>query len=272
MSLNESTSSQPAPSTGTAVWLVIAAVAAVASAFTHPLGSPDSLATVWAAWMLRLGRSARPSMRQTKLARRPDRRAAELRAPGPDPTQAVIWSAAQIQALGEAQFETLVLSLFGEAGFRIRLDSTAAHGVSAIWLYLPHQPGVSVGLVQCRWREQPPVGVDDLMALATVMADRDLHQAHFVTPGPVTPEAREFALASGITLLDIDALLALIADAPPDKQRKLLARSLAASGRAPTCLHCRTEMVKQYSRARRVAYWACRNFPNCVQTLPAQSN
>jgi restriction system protein len=87
-----------------------------------------------------------------------------------------------------------------------------------------------------------------------------------MAPGGFTDDAREFAKANSITLLDGKLFLAMLQRLPSESSQKLLAFATEGDYITPSCPHCGTKMTSRNSS--RGEFWGCRNYPRCKQTMP----
>jgi restriction system protein len=181
------------------------------------------------------------------------------------------WSAQALEDIEWRRFEAVVERFFGQAGFATRSQSHGADGGVDIWLMLPGNPDEPAGIVQCKQWSSKRVGVDKVRELRGVMAAHAIRRGHFVTTSGFTDEARTFAQANGIALLDAPALLAQIAQRTPAQQAELLAVALEGEYWRPTCVNCGIKLVERRPRAGGAPFWGCENFPRCRTTLPIRS-
>ena len=90
----------------------------------------------------------------------------------------------------------------------------------------------------------------------------------FVAVGTYTPDAMAFAAQVGMTLVDGDELLRIIA-AGLDGDPLELPRPDASA--TPACPECGSAMVRRIARRGPSAgeeFWGCSTFPTCRSTLP----
>ena len=111
--------------------------------------------------------------------------------------------------------------------------------------------------------EGRPVGVDKVRELRGVMAAHDVRRGQFATTSTFTAEAIAFGRDNGINLLDIQGLLALIAQRTPEQQQALLEVAFEGDYRRPTCVNCGVKMVERRKRQGGRPFWGCSNFPRC---------
>lgn len=187
-------------------------------------------------------------------------------------TRPTAWGSDVFAAIEWRRFEALVEALFAQAGFETKSLSHGADGGVDIWLYSKNQPdGKPVSLVQCKHWKGKPVGVDKVRELRGVMAARDVRRGQFATTSTFTPDAIAFGRDNGINLLDVDGLLALIAQRTPEQQKALLDVALYGDYWRPTCVNCGTKMVERTRRKDSSTFWGCSNYPRCKTNLPMRA-
>lgn len=179
------------------------------------------------------------------------------------------WSRAVFDRIEWRRFEAVVEALFRQAGFITEAKPHGADGGVDVWLYSRSTPGRAVGIVQCKHWQGKKVGVDKVRELRGVMAAHDVRRGQFATTSSFTPDAIEFARANGIHLLDIDALLALIAQRSAEQQQALLAVALEGEYWRPTCVNCGIKLVERGGERGR--FWGCPAFPRCRTTMPMRA-
>lgn len=182
-----------------------------------------------------------------------------------------VWGPAVFDVIEWRRFEVLVEALFAQAGFDTKSQSHGADEGIDVWLYSRSQPGVPVSVVQCKHWRGKRVGVDKVRELRGVMAAKSVTRGQFVTTSAFTPDAVAFANDNGINLLDVWALLGLIAKRSVDQQAALLAIALEGEYWRPTCVNCGTKMVERSPRKGGSVFWGCRSYPKCKTTLPMRT-
>jgi restriction system protein len=124
-------------------------------------------------------------------------------------------------------------------------------------------------LVQCKhWRKRQ-VGVMVVRELNGVVSAQGAHGGFVVTAGEFSHEAREFANACDIKLIDGLALEELIARAPSRNSAADLCVAAAAEA-TPTCPQCRTAMIQRTAKKGQFAgqrFWGCGRYPKCTGIL-----
>lgn len=165
------------------------------------------------------------------------------------------------------RFETLCAELFAQAGFGTRTQSHGADGGVDIWLHSRNAVG-PVAIVQCKHWLTRPVGEKEVREVLHVMAAEKVTRGTLVTTSRFTDDAEQLARASGINLLDVRGLLAIIARRTPEQQQALLQHAYQGDYWRPTCASCGTKMVERTARKGGSAFWGCAQYPRCRFTLP----
>ena len=124
-------------------------------------------------------------------------------------------------------------------------------------------------LVQCKhWRKRQ-VGVTVVRELNGVVSAQAVDGGFVVTGGEFTQEARHFANACGLKLIDGPALEELLAGIP---SRHLAADSGVAvvAESTPTCPQCGTAMIQRTAKKGQFEgqrFWGCQRYPKCKGIL-----
>ena len=183
------------------------------------------------------------------------------------PARPQSWSKAVFDVIEWRRFEAVVEKLMQRGGFQTRAQSHGADGGVDIWVLSRQDPSTPISLVQCKHWQGKPVGVDKIRELRGVMASQRVNSGQFTTTSTFTADAIEFARANSVGLLDVDALLALIARRSPEQQAELLAIALEGDYWKPTCVNCGVKMTERMPRAGGSWFWGCVNYPGCRTTL-----
>lgn len=162
-----------------------------------------------------------------------------------------------IDRMSWREFEVLIGESFRQRGYEV-IETGGAGADGGYDLIL--KKGGERFLVQCKqWRARQ-IGVSIIRELYGVIAADNAQGGYVVTSGSFTPDAKEFARANSVELIDGSRLARLFADkgiAPP---------SAAA---APACPRCGSAMVRREARRGATsgrAFWGCRRFPSCRAT------
>lgn len=191
---------------------------------------------------------------------------------GPADSRPAAWGREVFDVIEWRRFEAVVEHLFRQAGFKTRAQSHGADMGVDVWLYSSSDPGRPVSLVQCKHWQGKRVGVDKVRELRGVMAAHQVSRGQFATTSTFTSEALTFGKDNGINLLDVNRLLALIAQRTPAQQAELLAVALEGDYARPTCVNCGRKMVERMPRKGGNAFWGCPGYPACKTTLPMRQD
>ena len=200
-----------------------------------------------------------PSFESNDTAK-PAPKVGAMRQREPKPTS---WSATVFEAVEWRRFEAVVETLFQQAGFETKSKSHGADEGVDVWLYSRHHAAGPVSLVQCKHWNGRLVGVDKLRELRGVMSAFKVARGQYATTSTFSDAAKAFAGENNINLLDVGALLALIAKRTPEQQSALLDVALEGDYWRPTCVNCGVKMVERKPRAGGKPFWGCVNYPSC---------
>jgi hypothetical protein len=144
-----------------------------------------------------------------------------------EPAQAHrVWSLALLNRLEPLHFAALVMAYYRERGMRCALMK-AGEGTPVLKLY-QDGAGKSPVVVRFRARGAPWVGAKQIEALHGVMEREGIAKGLFMTPGAFSKDAKDCALAKGITLVDGRLFLMMIRRLPPAVRERLLSLALQA--------------------------------------------
>lgn len=155
------------------------------------------------------------------------------------------------------EFEVLIGESFRQRGYEaIETGGNGADGGYDLIL----KKGGERFLVQCKqWRAQK-VAVSTVRELFGVIAAEEADGGFVVTSGTFTSDAKEFARANSVELIDGSDLARLFAG------KTIAPTSVAA---APPCPRCGSAMVRREARRGATAgreFWGCRRYPSCRAT------
>jgi restriction system protein len=167
-----------------------------------------------------------------------------------------------VTSMSWRDFERLVGEVFRRQGFTV--SGFGGQGPDG---------GVDLGLtkngqrflVQCKhWRKRQ-VGVTVVRELNGVVSAQGAHGGFVVTGGEFTQEARHFANACGIKLIDGNQLEELIRDIPSRNSAADSGVAVAAEA-SPACPQCGTGMIQRTAKKGQFAgqrFWGCGRYPKC---------
>ncbi|WP_396270849.1 restriction endonuclease [Ideonella sp.] len=181
---------------------------------------------------------------------------------------------AVLKGMPWAQFEKLVGEAFRQRRFAVLANGDAA-GAEDVDMVL--RKGGETHLVLCKhWRAER-VGVQVLRDLQLTMSGRAAVSAYVLTAGHFSDDARAFAKAASINLVDGPRLARWLTTA----QRSLKSVSGAAAGglatggsaetASPACPKCQATMMKRQARRGVHAgstFWSCARYPQCHGARP----
>lgn len=162
------------------------------------------------------------------------------------------------------EFEMLVGEWFRRQGYTV----TETGGVADGGVDLILTKAGETYLVQCKQWKAYKVGVNIVRELLGVMVTRGAAGGYLVTSGVFTDEARRFAEASNIALIDGEKLVYLLSEArvaqttPPAGHSTTATQPLAS----PSCPKCGSTMVIRHATKGTHAgntFWGCSRFPGC---------
>jgi restriction system protein len=162
------------------------------------------------------------------------------------------------------EFEMLVGEWFRRQGYTV----TETGGVADGGVDLILTKAGETYLVQCKHWKAYKVGVNVVRELLGVMVTRGAAGGYLVTSGVFTDEARRFAEASNIALIDGEKLVYLLSETraaqttPPAGHSTTATQPLAS----PSCPKCGSTMVIRHATKGTHAgstFWGCSRFPGC---------
>ena len=155
------------------------------------------------------------------------------------------------------QFESLVSEAFRRKGYLV-LDNLEDGPDGGVDLRL--RKNGQVVFVQCKHWKARSVGVKVVRELYGVMAAKNVKRGTVVTYGAFTLEAREFAKANSIALIDGPKLTQMIASVQQSGNME------AQPAVARACPKCGSEMVLKVAKKGQHSgekFWGCSKFPEC---------
>lgn len=186
------------------------------------------------------------------------------------PVKPTAWSLELLQAIEWKRFEDLCAAFYKEKGIRCETTPLGADGGIDIRLFQNEDSPETTAVVQCKAWGEKQVGVKPVRELLGVMTHEKTAKAFFMAPGGFTPDAREFAQANRITLLDGRLFLSMLERLPAEARERLLAFATSGDYKTPSCPRCGTKMLPR--NGSRGDFWGCRNHPKCRHTLPRRKS
>jgi restriction system protein len=162
------------------------------------------------------------------------------------------------------EFEMLVGEWFRLQGYAV----TETGGVADGGVDLILTKGGETYLVQCKHWKAYKVGVNVVRELLGVMVTRGAAGGYLVTSGVFTDEARRFAEASNIALIDGQKLAYLMNETRATQPTLPMNRptTVPPPQASPSCPKCGSTMVLRHATKGAhagSAFWGCTCFPSC---------
>jgi restriction system protein len=175
-----------------------------------------------------------------------------------------------IRKLSWRQFESIVGEAFRRRGF-LTVENGGGGADGGVDLVL-HRDGKKF-FVQCKQWKVFSVGVKPIRELFGVISARGAAGGFFVASGTYTTDAREFADASGIELIDGPVLERMMVEVrssepflePTAKKRDVTSHP-APIAAVPSCPTCGGQMVMRTAKRGANAgkdFWGCSGYPRC---------
>jgi restriction system protein len=198
--------------------------------------------------------------------------AAVSRAPIPAPAvqappwklDTTAWSAELLKRLEWRRLEELAVAYFEALGLTVRIT--------------PGLEGADIGLdaggtlARCKAWSAYGVGLKPVAALRAKMTAEGIARGMMLSAGRFTQEARTYAAAQHIELLDGAAFLAKLAALAPETSLALLRFATDGDFLTPTCPSCAIKMISRQSTQGGRRFWGCPNYPRCKQISYATAN
>lgn len=175
------------------------------------------------------------------------------------------WSLELIQRIEWKRFDDLCAAFYRERNIRCATTPLGLNGGVDIRL-LQGERGETTCIVRCKAWGQGLIGPKPLRDLFVPMTYEKIPKAFFVTSGGFTDEARNFARASRMTLIDGPQFLEMIERLPEPSRKRLLRLATAGDYTRPSCPVCAIKMVEREGEQGK--FWGCVAFPRCYQSLP----
>ncbi len=138
-----------------------------------------------------------------------------------------VWTIDLLQAIDRERFKELCEALFNELNLVAKNTKFSADGCVEMELYAKQSPDSLAAVAECRGGPEA-VGETHVRAFHDVMVASGINKAYFVIASSFTENAVRAFKLSGITLINGDVLLGLIASRSPEKSAELL--KLATTG------------------------------------------
>jgi restriction system protein len=178
------------------------------------------------------------------------------------------WNAELLRQLEWRRFEELCAAYYQALGFDTAIEGLGADGGVDIVLNMPSAP---TSLARCKAWDAYRVGIKAVKDLRASAATANIADAVLLTSGRFTQEALDLARAEKIEMIDGKGLLEKLSALPPEKSLALLKFATTGDFLTPTCPRCSVKMESRRSTKGGRAFWGCRNYPQCKQTIFASA-
>ena len=192
---------------------------------------------------------------------------ATIQEAAPLPAKPRRWSIRLLKEMEWKKFEELCLGFFFLKGANAQLIPKGTNGY--IELRLDHS--TKVNAVVKHKTSLKDIGVKEIKALLTLMAQLNVQKGFYMTAGSFSTEAKAFAKEHKVTLISGGMLLTMLKRLRVSQQKKLLAKAIEGDYKAPTCPACNIKMVSRHGPHQDKYYWGCVNKPKCRHIMPRQS-
>jgi restriction system protein len=182
------------------------------------------------------------------------------------PSKPTDWSLELLQSIEWKRFEELCVAYYREKGIRAETTYLDGEGGVDIRLYQEVMNPKPSSIVRCKAWGDKWIGVKPIRDLLDTKIQETVAKGVFMTPGGFTDDARKFAEANRIILLDGKHFLEMLKHLPEGRSMQLLAVAIKGNYTIPTCPRCEMKMV--HRKGPMGDFWGCRNYPTCVQNLP----
>jgi restriction system protein len=181
---------------------------------------------------------------------------------------------ASFSGLSWKEFEELVGEVYRRKGYRVTENYTAGPD-GGVDLRI-RKDGERI-IVQCKRWNRWKVGVKVIRELYGIMAAEEIEKGIVVISSEFTDEARRFAQANGIELVDGNRLSRFIRELKRDSELipvdpvELFPREKKGPNE-PKCPNCGGEMVLRTAKSGKYAgkqFYGCRNYPKCKGIVQA---
>jgi restriction system protein len=175
------------------------------------------------------------------------------------------WTVEALRELEWKRFELVCARYYELAGFRTRTLRCGPDGGIDIRLFRA-DPAQPLAIVQCKAWNSGRVGVAPVRELLGVMASEKIGRGIFATTSTFTEDARRFADANPIQLLDGPGLIDRIGGLPDAARLSLLRFAFDGDYATPTCPSCGVKTISV--QGRKGAFWGCPHYPRCKTRFP----
>lgn len=173
------------------------------------------------------------------------------------------WSPDLLHSLDWQRMLDLCVAFFSDR-FRCKPGKLAEDGSVDIRLF-KDEDTLPVAIVHCRAWGEHEIGLDALEKLSALMAAEFVNKGFFMGYGGFSSQAREYAKAHSITLIDDAMFIAMLMRQPEARRQQLLDIAVQGDFTTPSCPVCGLKMLSRQNEQAR--YWGCRAYPRCKGVL-----
>ncbi|MBL8472763.1 MAG: restriction endonuclease [Rhodocyclaceae bacterium] len=170
------------------------------------------------------------------------------------------WSLGVLHGMEWKRFEDICPVFYREKGMRCEIGSLGPGAGIDLRLFATTD-AVPTAIVRCRGWNARVLGADVPRNLAALMSTEKIGKGFVMGNGGFTDEARSFAAAHRINLVDLPMFLAMIERLPAQMQQRLLDFATAGDWTTPSCPACGGKMLPRHKGTEK--FWSCPNFPRC---------
>ncbi len=186
------------------------------------------------------------------------------RTPAEEPLE---WTLEVLGQLDWKHYEELCVGFYRARRIRAETITPTQTGVVSLRLYQSrNHVARCTAVVRCRAWGDRRVDLAAVQEVHTLMIQEKVEKGYLMSQGNYTNEARRFAEANHIALINDRLFLAMLLRLPERDRRPLLKATTTGDWSTPTCPQCGTKMIIQDYLSG--SYWGCANYPTCTQTLP----
>lgn len=187
--------------------------------------------------------------------------------PDPEKPKPILWDKAFLMSIEWKLFEDICVEYLKIKGCKASVTNVGKD--DGIDLKVRNSEGKLVYIGQCKaWSK--PVDVKEIRELLGIMTAEKATDGFYITTSSFTQVAKEFAKGRRILLIDGNECLKRFNGLDEDSKKQLSKLVAANDYDIPTCASCNIKMVRRtskHSSNKGNAFWGCRNYPRCRNTL-----
>lgn len=174
------------------------------------------------------------------------------------------WSIRLLSEIEWKKFEELCLGYFSLKDVYAELIPKGTNG----YIELRLDGAAKVNAIVKHKTSIKDIGVKDIKALLTLMAQLGVSKGFYMTPGSFSDEAKAFAKENKVTLISGGMLLTMLKRLRNSQQKRLLNVATEGDYRTPTCPSCNVKMISRHGPHQDKYYWGCIYKPRCKHIRP----